>query len=59
MQALDALPPPFREVIVLKEFEEMSYKEIALVIGTPLGTVMSRLARGRELLRKRLLDCDE
>jgi len=59
VHALDALRPPFREVIVLKELEDLSYKEIALVVGTPLGTVMSRLARGREMLRARLLECDE
>ncbi|MBK1700557.1 sigma-70 family RNA polymerase sigma factor [Thiococcus pfennigii] len=54
-QTLDALPATYREVIVLKDLEDMSYKEIAQVIGTPLGTVMSRLARGREMLRTRLL----
>ncbi|AGA91190.1 RNA polymerase sigma factor, sigma-70 family [Thioflavicoccus mobilis 8321] len=54
-ETLDTLPAPFREVIVLKDLEDMSYKEIAQVIDTPLGTVMSRLARGREMLRKRLL----
>src|SRR5579862_4678724 len=49
-QALGELPVDFREVIVLRELEGMSYKEIAAVIGTPIGTVMSRLARGRERL---------
>jgi RNA polymerase sigma factor (sigma-70 family) len=53
--ALDDLPVVFREVIVLKELEEMSYKEIAEVTGVPIGTVMSRLARGREMLRMKLL----
>jgi RNA polymerase sigma factor (sigma-70 family) len=52
---LEALPIVFREVIVLKELEEMSYKEIAAVTGVPIGTVMSRLARGREMLKKELL----
>jgi RNA polymerase sigma-70 factor (ECF subfamily) len=45
------LPDAFREVIVLREFEDMSYQEIAKVIDAPLGTVMSRLARARAMLR--------
>lgn len=49
-QALARLPAAFREVIVLKEIEELSYKEIALIAGIPIGTVMSRLSRGRKLL---------
>jgi RNA polymerase sigma-70 factor, ECF subfamily len=48
--AVEQLPPDFREVLVLREFEEMSYKEIASVIGVPIGTVMSRLARARDRL---------
>ncbi len=52
--ALAALPQEFREVLVLRELEEMSYREIADVTGTPIGTVMSRLARGRALLRVEL-----
>ena len=48
--ALDALPLVFREVLVLRELEELSYKEIAHVIDVPVGTVMSRLARGREMM---------
>src|SRR5581483_10536169 len=52
---LEALPVIFREVIVLKELEELSYKEIAGVTEVPIGTVMSRLARGREMLKKELL----
>ena len=51
-QALEALPVAFREVIVMREIEDMSYKDIAAVAGIPLGTVMSRLSRGRELLRR-------
>jgi len=43
------LPAPFREVLVLREMEEMSYQQIAEVIGTPIGTVMSRLARARRM----------
>ena len=50
-QAIAALPVDFREVIVLREFEDLSYKEIAAVVGIPIGTVMSRLARGRDRLQ--------
>jgi RNA polymerase sigma-70 factor (ECF subfamily) len=53
--ALDELPVNFREVLVLRELEGMSYKEIAEVIDVPIGTVMSGLARGRAQLRERLL----
>jgi RNA polymerase sigma factor (sigma-70 family) len=49
-RAIGELPVDFREVIVLRELEGLSYKEIAAVIGAPIGTVMSRLARGRERL---------
>lgn len=49
--ALSELPPVFREVIVLREIEELSYREIAEVIGAPAGTVMSRLSRARLELR--------
>jgi RNA polymerase sigma-70 factor (ECF subfamily) len=45
--AIDQLPPEYREVIVLREMDGMSYKEIADVAGVPIGTVMSRLARAR------------
>jgi RNA polymerase sigma-70 factor (ECF subfamily) len=48
--ALEALPVDFREVIVLREIEGLSYKEIAEVVRVPIGTVMSRLARGRARL---------
>jgi RNA polymerase sigma factor (sigma-70 family) len=48
--ALEQLPVDFREVIVLREIEGLSYKEIALVVRVPMGTVMSRLARARERL---------
>lgn len=48
--AIAALPVQFREVVVLREFEELSYREIADVVGAPIGTVMSRLARARERL---------
>jgi RNA polymerase sigma-70 factor (ECF subfamily) len=46
-EAIEALPVDFREAIVLRELEGLSYKEISDVSGVPLGTVMSRLARGR------------
>jgi RNA polymerase sigma-70 factor (ECF subfamily) len=46
-----ALPQPFREVIVLRELNDLAYHEIAEVAGVPLGTVMSRLARARTMLR--------
>jgi RNA polymerase sigma factor (sigma-70 family) len=47
---IEDLPEPFRETLVLREMEDMSYKEIALLTGTPIGTVMSRLARARQML---------
>ena len=52
--ALDALPAPLREVVVLREQEELSYKEIASIAGIPIGTVMSRLARARSRLLRTL-----
>src|SRR4030095_12814407 len=52
--AIEALAPAFREVIALRELEEMSYEDIARVAGIPLGTVMSRLSRARALLREAL-----
>jgi RNA polymerase sigma-70 factor (ECF subfamily) len=48
---VDALPGPFREAIVLREINDLSYQEIAGVAGVPVGTVMSRLARARAMLR--------
>lgn len=48
--ALEQLPADFREVLVLREIEGMSYKEIAAVVRVPIGTVMSRLARARDRL---------
>ena len=57
-QRLDALigrlPPAYREVVILRELEEMSYREIADIVGVPIGTVMSRLARGRQMLQTAL-----
>ena len=49
--ALESLPAPLREAIVLRELEGLSYKEIAETAGVPIGTVMSRLARAREQLQ--------
>ena len=53
-QALEELPVEFREVLVLRELEEMSYRDIASITDLPLGTVMSRLARGRKRLQQAL-----
>jgi RNA polymerase sigma-70 factor (ECF subfamily) len=55
-QAIEALPLEFREVLVLRELEGLSYKEIADVAEAPIGTVMSRLARAREQLRQALVE---
>ncbi|MBO0741334.1 MAG: sigma-70 family RNA polymerase sigma factor [Hyphomicrobiaceae bacterium] len=62
LQALAELPTTFREVLVLREIEGLAYREIAEVTGVPVGTVMSRLSRGRAELRKlltRLMGKDE
>ena len=53
-EAIASLPPVFREVLVLREIEELSYREIADVTGAPVGTVMSRLSRARAELRTRV-----
>lgn len=50
-EAIDRLPPDFREILILREFEELSYQEIATVLECPAGTVMSRLGRARSRLR--------
>lgn len=55
-RALQALPEPFRESLILREIEDLSYREVAEITGVPQGTVMSRLARGRELLARMLLE---
>ena len=52
---VERLPEPFREALVLRELEELSYKEIAMITGVPMGTVMSRLTRAREMLALLLL----
>jgi RNA polymerase sigma-70 factor, ECF subfamily len=49
--AIGALPDEFREVLILREMEDLSYREIAAITGAPMGTVMSRLARARGLLK--------
>jgi RNA polymerase sigma factor (sigma-70 family) len=48
--AIEALPEPFRETLVLRELEELSYRQIAEITSAPIGTVMSRLARARQML---------
>ena len=53
-RALETLPPNFREVLILRELEGMSYREIAEITGMPAGTVMSSLSRGRNRLRQLL-----
>jgi RNA polymerase sigma-70 factor (ECF subfamily) len=54
-QALEELPVTFREILVLRELEGLSYKEIAEIANIPIGTVMSSLARARKRLRENLL----
>jgi RNA polymerase sigma-70 factor (ECF subfamily) len=56
VKALNTLPDPFREAIVLCDIEGLSYDEIARAVNINVGTVKSRISRGRELLRKRLSD---
>ncbi len=54
--AMQNVPENFRQVVVLADIEEFSYKEIAAILNIPIGTVMSRLARGRKVLRIELAD---
>ena len=56
LSALATLPRAFQEVVVLADIEELSYKEIATATEVPVGTVMSRISRGRKLLRSRLAE---
>jgi RNA polymerase sigma-70 factor, ECF subfamily len=56
LSALDGIPPEFRAVVLLADVQEFSYKEIAEILRAPMGTVMSRLSRGRHLLRIALGD---
>jgi len=58
-RALEMIPAEFREVIVLRELEDLSYREIAQVADIPLGTVMSRLSRARKLMLKALKELDQ
>ena len=51
-RAIEKLPPEYREVVLMRELEQMSYKEIAAITQSPLGTVMSRLSRARSMLRQ-------
>ena len=53
--AVDSLPVMWREIIVMRDMEDLSYAEIAAILGCPLGTVMSRLARARDALRELLM----
>ncbi|MBV9849405.1 MAG: sigma-70 family RNA polymerase sigma factor [Armatimonadetes bacterium] len=55
-RAIDALPPEFRDTVALATLEELSYQEIADALSIPVGTVRSRLSRGRKLLQKALWD---
>ena len=56
VDALDRMPEEFRLVVVLADVEELSYREIADLVGCPIGTVMSRLHRGRRILKTALLE---
>jgi len=55
LQALENIPEQFRTIVVLADVEDFSYKEIAEMLSAPIGTVMSRLHRGRKLLRQQLV----
>jgi len=55
MAAVHALPDSFQQVILLRDFEELSYQDIAQILDLAPGTVMSRLSRARRLLAKRLI----
>lgn len=52
--AVDSLPVPWREIIVMRDMEDLSYAQIAAILACPVGTVMSRLARARQALRQLL-----
>ncbi len=56
LEALGSLPESYRDAVILADVEEFRYKEIAEMLGVKIGTVMSRLSRGRRLLRERLRD---
>lgn len=54
LAALDEIPPDFKAIVLLVDVEEFAYKEVAEILDIPIGTVMSRLSRGRKLLREKL-----
>jgi len=54
--ALGKLPPDYREAIILRDMEDLDYEEIAVVLKTGVGTIKSRISRGRALLREQLKD---
>ena len=56
LQELQSIPVEYREVLVLRELEDLSYREIADILSVPIGTVMSRLARARGMVRKALME---
>jgi RNA polymerase sigma-70 factor (ECF subfamily) len=56
LAALALVPQDFRAVVLLVDVEEFSYKDTAGILNVPVGTVMSRLSRGRKILREKLLD---
>lgn len=56
LRAIDSLPLPYREVVMLRDLEDLRYDEIATMLGVPVGTVKSRLFRAREMLKEKLLD---
>jgi len=56
LMALDELPEEYRTVIIFSDMQDMSYKDITEVLGVPIGTVRSRLSRGRQLLREKLFE---
>ncbi len=58
-RALERIPAEFREVLVLRELEDMSYREIAQIADIPLGTVMSRLSRARKLMLRAVKELDQ
>jgi RNA polymerase sigma-70 factor (ECF subfamily) len=53
-RAIETIPEPFREALVLRDLDELSYRDVAEITGVPMGTVMSRLARARRMLGERM-----